>query len=194
MEHFWNTFNGYFTYPEFYSWVAGPGGPIVDNKPHLVEVGVYTGQSAAYLGVELINRGLTNAKLDLVDKFTDGGSAAVVVDRLRPIASLIKQVHVGMSWECARFYEDKSLDFVMIDASHAYLDVSRDIDSWRKKVKPGGILAGHDYCPYVVHGVPFGVMQAVNERFDRFEIWPGITTGGDADMQGKYWPVWCVRL
>jgi predicted O-methyltransferase YrrM len=186
VKHFWNTFDGYFNYPEFYSWVASE---MSVRSPHLVEVGVYTGQSAAYLGVELVNRGLTQARLDLVDKFTDGGSVEVVLGRLAPLVeTVLKTAHVGLSWECARFYENASLDFVMIDASHLYADVSRDIDAWRLKVKKGGILAGHDFCA----GPNFGVMQAVCERFPRFEVWSGTTTGGDANMQGKHWPVWSV--
>lgn len=193
MDHFWQEIDGYFTFPDFYAWVARElakvGGPV-----HAVEVGVYTGQSAAYLGVELTNLGV-EARLDLVDKFTDGGSAGVVLGRLSRVLPIVGDVHTCLSWDGAQFYEDGTLDFVFIDAGHAYSDVSRDIDAWLPKVKQGGgVLAGHDYCDYVVNGVPFGVRQAVNERFKRFEVWPGVTTGGDSDMQGKYWPVWCVRL
>ena len=44
----------------------------------------------------------------------------------------------------ARF-GDNSLDFVYIDANHGDPYVTQDITEWFKKVKPGGILAGHDY-------------------------------------------------
>ena len=87
-------------------------------------------------------------------------------------------------------YDNASLDFCFIDADHAYESVSKDIDAWRPKVKRGGILAGHDY----IHEPGFGVVQAVNERFARFEVWPGVTDGGDARMQGHYWPCWSVQL
>ena len=125
----------------------------------------------------------------------DGGSSGVVLGRLSSVLPIIGFVPTCLSWDGAQFYEDGTLDFVFIDAGHAYSEVSWDVDAWLPKVKRGGgVLAGHDYCDYVVHGVAFGVRQAVNERFKRFEVWPGVTTGGDADMQGKYWPVWCVRL
>lgn len=45
----------------------------------------------------------------------------------------------------ASMFEDESLDFVYIDANHQEPYVSQDIQAWAPKVKPGGILAGHDY-------------------------------------------------
>ncbi len=54
-------------------------------------------------------------------------------------------------------------DLVFLDASHAYADVKRDIQTFRPLVKPGGILCGHDYaCP----SHP-GVQQAVDECFPK---------------------------
>ena len=38
-----------------------------------------------------------------------------------------------------------SLDFVYIDGNHIFRYVAEDVDEWTKKVKPGGIVAGHDY-------------------------------------------------
>jgi hypothetical protein len=48
------------------------------------------------------------------------------------------------SAEAASRFEDKSLDFVFIDACHEEDFVVRDIRAWLPKVKPGGLLAGHD--------------------------------------------------
>jgi len=42
-------------------------------------------------------------------------------------------------------FEDNSLDFVYIDANHAYDYVKEDIELWFPKVKKGGYLLGHDY-------------------------------------------------
>ncbi len=42
-------------------------------------------------------------------------------------------------------FEDNSLDFVYIDATHNFKDIAADIQEWTKKVKPGGIISGHDY-------------------------------------------------
>ena len=42
-------------------------------------------------------------------------------------------------------FQDESLDFVYIDANHAYEWVKTDIKCWFPKVKKGGYLMGHDY-------------------------------------------------
>ena len=42
-------------------------------------------------------------------------------------------------------FQDNSLDFCYIDASHKYDDVKLDIKLWWRAVKTGGVLCGHDY-------------------------------------------------
>lgn len=62
----------------------------------------------------------------------------------------------GISWEMAKHVEDNSLDFIFIDADHEYESVVRDILAWTPKVKPGGMVSGHDtHFP--------GVLKAINE-------------------------------
>ncbi len=50
------------------------------------------------------------------------------------------------SLEAMDDFEDNSLDFVYVDANHDFVNVARDLHGWNKKVRPGGILAGHDYA------------------------------------------------
>lgn len=57
----------------------------------------------------------------------------------------------------AKLIEDGSLDFVFIDAQHDFNSVMQDIEIWRPKLKPGGLLSGHDYQPKFQ-----GLMRAVN--------------------------------
>lgn len=45
----------------------------------------------------------------------------------------------------SEMFGDNSLDFIYIDANHAYDFVVEDISLWFPKLKKGGILAGHDY-------------------------------------------------
>lgn len=62
--------------------------------------------------------------------------------RLKPYdAEIIRKT----SMEAVRNVEDKSLDFVYIDAMHEFDFVMMDIIAWSDKVKQGGIVAGHDY-------------------------------------------------
>jgi len=49
------------------------------------------------------------------------------------------------SVSAARLFQDSSLDFVYLDAGHSYLEVVADINAWSAKVRPGGLLMGHDY-------------------------------------------------
>ena len=47
--------------------------------------------------------------------------------------------------DAAKQVDDGSLDMVFIDAGHDYDSVREDIANWLPKVRPGGIVAGHDY-------------------------------------------------
>lgn len=61
--------------------------------------------------------------------------------------------------------EDESCDFVFIDADHSYEGCAADIEGWRAKVRPGGLLGGHDYQNY--NYPQFGVTRAVDEFVTR---------------------------
>jgi len=74
---------------------------------------------------------------------------------LRPFnATLIP----AMSMDAVRDVEPKSLDFVYIDGHHGFDWVMPDIIEWSKRVRSGGIVAGHDYY----HFRWAGVVEAVN--------------------------------
>lgn len=77
-------------------------------------------------------------------------------------AELIK----GWSPDIANHFPDESLDFVYIDALHDYESVKADIKAFYPKVKPGGIIAGHDY-----HKEDWpGVVQAVDEFIKSYNL------------------------
>ena len=192
MEHFWKEIPGFFTFPDFYSWLAKTATDGLGGPPHGVEIGVHAGQSVAYLAVELATRweSAMPARIDLVDHFA--GGVEPVRQALSRAGRVIGDFHQGDSWDMASKYADGVLDFVFIDADHAYSSVKRDIAAWRSKVRPGGIIAGHDFCRD--DALNFGVIEAVTEAFDRWEVFRGVNWGGDQRMQGRYFPVWCVRL
>jgi len=57
-------------------------------------------------------------------------------------------------------FSDASFDFVYVDGTHTREKCAADIAAWLPKIKPGGLLCGHDYG----RGEPFwGVRQAVDE-------------------------------
>lgn len=51
----------------------------------------------------------------------------------------------AFSQDAVKDFEDGELDFVYIDAAHDFVNVTLDIAAWEKKVRKGGIVAGHDY-------------------------------------------------
>lgn len=55
----------------------------------------------------------------------------------------------GESIEVAKTFADGSLDFVFIDAEHTCEAALADLQAWYPKVKPGGLVSGHDYDNYV---------------------------------------------
>jgi len=67
------------------------------------------------------------------------------------------------SFDAAAEFDSGSLDFVYIDGQHHYEAVKEDIEVWLPKLKPGGILCGHDYLNGLVDGCAFGVKRAVDE-------------------------------
>uniref|UniRef100_A0A6H1ZG91 Putative methyltransferase n=2 Tax=viral metagenome TaxID=1070528 RepID=A0A6H1ZG91_9ZZZZ len=83
----------------------------------------------------------------------------ILSGRVRPL--------IAFSKEAASLMQDGHLDFVYIDAFHAYEDCYEDITLWAPKVKSGGIVAGHDYHkngPFGECGVPRAVDQYVAEH------------------------------
>lgn len=50
-----------------------------------------------------------------------------------------------LSTEAAKKIKDQSLDYIYIDARHDYCGVKEDMEAYYPKLRPGGILAGHDF-------------------------------------------------
>lgn len=176
VNHFFESLPGYFTYQDFYRWLASS----VPVGAHLVEVGSFGGRSASFLAVELHNAGNVTARLDLVDHFHNGPGLENVRKSMAPVQHIVRTLVQSDSSEAANRYADASLDAVFIDADHAYPAVRRDIDAWLPKIRAGGIIAGHDYTLELP-----GVIQAVGETFDLITVWRG-----SPFTNGLYYPVW----
>ena len=51
----------------------------------------------------------------------------------------------ALSNQAVELFPNESLDFIYIDANHAYDYVKEDMEIWWPKLKRGGYFAGHDY-------------------------------------------------
>jgi len=116
-----------------------------------VEVGVAEGEYS-----EIISKANPQLKMYGIDPYKpyEGSTDYILEDefdkryqqarkRLKHFRNytLIKEFSI----EALKKFKDESLDFVYIDANHSEPYVTQDIKGWSKKVKRGGIIAGHDY-------------------------------------------------
>ncbi|MDQ5906905.1 MAG: hypothetical protein QG592_331 [Pseudomonadota bacterium] len=144
-----------------------------------VEIGVYKGWLSARL---LAANG--SLFLHMVDPWTAdvSGSYLTTDDKLarssqdqhddamrqalegvKPFSGRYK-VHRMTSEQAAELFESESVDFVFIDGDHSYDGCALDIRCWWPKVKPGGILSGHDYRDERNYGVQKAVHEFLGER------------------------------
>lgn len=73
-------------------------------------------------------------------------------------------IHQGYSTQQLTTFEDSFFDWVYIDTDHSYRTTWDELLLCNKKVKPDGLIAGHDFCTgNVVTPVPYGVIEAVNK-------------------------------
>lgn len=157
---------GYCDFHDFYK-------KIFDSLPYgavCVEVGCYFGHSVAYLAT-LAKESGKNIIVYAVDTFEGSAEhkkqltkSSFYDDFMANMKACGIDEYVMalrmQSVEAAKLFDDKTIDFCFIDAAHDYENVKADCLAWEKKVKTGGILAGHDYSP----SWP-GVIKAVDELY-----------------------------
>lgn len=107
----------------------------------------------------------------------------ITKERLAPYNDPLNRVNFMKSFsiEAVKGVEDNSLDFVYIDADHQFITVANDIFEWSKKVRPGGIIAGHDYIDYShVH-----VKKVLPGYMEAYKISPWFVCGSEAKVEGQ---------
>ncbi len=149
----------------------------------IVEVGVFRGKNA-----EVLREEFPDANLYLIDPwapsstYLESGSAVsekrVVYEKALerveklfkndPNVTLIKKTGAEAAVEIPN-----NLDLVFIDANHAYSKVKQEILTWSEKVRPGGILSGHNYGRIRLAGVKKAVDELFEENFylGQDEVW-----------------------
>lgn len=172
MEHFYqNIYPDYFSYPNLYKSFVEQA----QDGDLIVEIGSFLGRSIAYLGVEAENAG-KRLEIDCIDSwdpancsvwYTDAdgsnyreyageGVYKLFLQNTKPLSKRIRSIRMT-SVAASELYEDESIAFLFIDGDHSYEAVQQDLNFWYKKVKPGGIISGHDWESFD------GVKRAVEE-------------------------------
>ena len=118
------------------------------------EIGVWKGHNAA-----MLLSAFPQLTLYTVDPWELGGdhvsmpktTPAMFADAKKEFYELVGK-HIERckvlqmtSEQAAKEVPDGSLDFVFIDGDHTYESVQQDIELWYPKVKPTGMVSGHDY-------------------------------------------------
>lgn len=155
----------HFDCEDLYKWV-------VFNSPetaHFVEIGIAEGKSSAFLGVEIINSG-KKIKLDCIDCWDMKTNPNInytetTRNNLTPLFDKMDlRIIQNYSKIESKKYLENSLDFVFIDGDHSYSGVTNDIINWLPKLKPNGVIGGHDYNPIEY---PDNVIKAVDDFFGK---------------------------
>lgn len=145
------------------------------EKAIFVEIGSLVGKSTCCLG-QLVKESQKDIKIFAVDTFEGSEEHEMIIKELEDnstsflelfgiftsacnVNDIITPIQ-GKSLDVVSQFEDESIDFIFVDASHDYENVLADITAWYPKLKPGGLIAGDDYTDCW-----FGVIKAVNEYF-----------------------------
>ncbi len=155
--------------------------PWLPTNGRCVEIGIAWGRSLLYLASECLENRKRHAVLYGVDPWGKpapmAGSGGTVDGAFRAMSSLVRyglwrelemiRLLGVESWQASLCFMPKCLDLVMIDGDHTYAGCKKDVLDWLLKVRPGGILAGHDYG----NQYP-GVKDAVDELLGyRVKTW-----------------------
>ncbi len=80
------------------------------------------------------------------------------------------------SMEALKNFADNSLDFVYIDGNHDFVNFTNDLHFWLKKIRPGGIVSGHDYT-YFTYAKFNHVRRVVEAYFRCYRMIPYFIVG-----------------
>lgn len=145
------------------------------------EIGVYRGTYSLQLC-----QGIPGLHLLCVDRwcpYVSGKSGKTIFKSSIPAYAMAQEALAPYgcelikkdSLEAAKDIPNRSLDFVYLDADHWFPAVVADIAAWLPKVRPGGVIAGHDYDEIL--GADNRVRHAVQGWTAAHEIVPWFVLG-----------------
>jgi hypothetical protein len=129
----------------------------------VAEVGVAGGNFAA----EILGR-CGVRRLHLIDAWS-GERYALDFDLVRTrfageLTTGLVEINRGLSETVLARFADSYFDWVYIDSDHGYATTLSELSICHHKVRPGGRIAGHDFClGNITKPLRYGVIQAVND-------------------------------
>ena len=136
----------------------------IGKRGAVAELGVNRGEfSNEILGTTV------PAVLHLVDiwgtnRYHDGLFDEVKEKFKDKIESKVVRIHRKLSTDAASDFEDGYFDMIYIDTDHSYATTRDELLAYLPKMKPDGIIAGHDYSMgNWISTYRYGVIEAVHE-------------------------------
>jgi predicted O-methyltransferase YrrM len=132
----------------------------------MIEIGSYTGEStqvfAKYFGKVISVDPFENG-YDMNDAACHHADFNDVYNKfLENMQSFDNVTNIRKKSDDAITDMIEKYDFVYIDGMHTYDQVKKDILNYKKLIKPGGFIGGHDYSDYWLD-----VVKAVNECLEK---------------------------
>jgi hypothetical protein len=90
----------------------------------------------------------------------------------------------GFSVDVARSLPDGIVDFVYIDGHHSFQAATNDIAEWLPKIRPGGIISGHDYARYR-NGFDNKAKEVVDAWTAAYKVTPWFVLGRKEKRPGE---------
>lgn len=149
-----------FDYEDYYSSIA----EWLPDNSRICEVGCADGRSAIFLA-EKIHALKKNFTFYMVDNMDYGRTDQMLTLYTHIFRSgfydkieLVPKDSLAASCK----FPDQFLNFCFLDSSHKYEETKAEIMLWSKKIKYGGILAGHDYFSEENSGVGAAVEELIH--------------------------------
>jgi predicted O-methyltransferase YrrM len=122
-----------------------------------VEVGSWKGRSTSFIGPVCNANGTRLVCVDhwsgSRDRLADRYAAALAVEDVEATfranmaeLGIVVEVLAESSADAAARFAPESVDRVFLDGSHDGASVAADLVMWSARLRPDGVLAGHDYA------------------------------------------------
>jgi predicted O-methyltransferase YrrM len=173
IKHYYQSVEGWFNMENQYLELLNH----TPEKGIFVELGCFKGKSTSFIGVEIHNQkrdinfyavdsfgGATNSNdANEIKAYQEININSMMEEYLQNTSKVKDYITTifRLSHEAANQFSDNLVDAIFIDAGHSFEAVKKDIEAWLPKMKPNGIIAGHDYWAWE------GVNKAVNEKFGK---------------------------